>query len=152
MDFGGGTYSLDGSSRLTGDGTGSFSGGTVRVVSGATYTTGATTVSGGSVTFNHSVSTGTYTQTGGILGINLGGTAACSTFGQVNVAGAATLGGSLSVGLTDACSPGSAQFFQIMNFESHTGTFSRRRDLDRHPGDRLRGLVSYLVRPAACRS
>ena len=76
------------------------------------------------MTFNNTVSTDTYTQTGGTLGINLGGTASCSTFGQVNVAGVATLGGTLSVGVTNGCSPSSTQFFQIMNYASHSGTFA----------------------------
>ena len=124
LDFGGGTYTLDSSSSVTGAGTGRFSGATVTFASGAAYTTGSTTVSGGSVTFNSSAGTGTYTQSGGTLGINLGGSASCTTFGQVNVSGAATLGGTLGVGLTNECSPGSTQSFQIMKYASHSGTFA----------------------------
>ena len=119
-----GQYALDGNSSLTGAGTGSFSGSMVSFASGAVYTTGATAVSGGSVTFNNAVSTGTYTQTGGTLGTNLGGSASCGTFGQVNVAGAAALAGTLNVGLANGCSPGPAQSFQVMTFASHSGTFA----------------------------
>ena len=126
LDFsaGGGPYALDGGSSVTGAGTGSFSGGTVSFAPGATYITGATTVPGGSVTFNSPASTGTYTQTGGTLGINLGGAPACTTFGQLNVSGAATLDGTLSVGLTNGCSPSSTRSFQVMTYASHSGTFA----------------------------
>jgi hypothetical protein len=119
-----GTYALDAASSVTGDGTGSFSGGTVSFAAGAAYTTGATTVSGGSVTFGSPVSTGTYTQTGGTLGINLGGSASCTVFGQVKVTGAAALAGTLNVGLADGCSPGPAQSFKVMTYASHSGTFA----------------------------
>ena len=122
--FGSAPYAFDGSSSVTGAGAVSFNGDAVTFASGATYTAGSTTLSDGSVTFNNTVSTDSYTQTGGTLGINLGGTASCSTFGQVNVAGVATLGGALSVGVTNGCSPSSTQFFQIMNYASHSGTFA----------------------------
>ncbi len=116
-------YALDGSSHVTGAGTVSFTRDAVTFASGATYTAGSTTLSDGSVTFNNDVSTGTYTQTGGTLGINLGGSTSCSTFGQVNVGGGATLGGTLSVGVANGCSPTPMQCFQIMNYVSRTGTF-----------------------------
>ena len=54
-----------------------------------------------------------------------GGSASCTTFGQVNVSGAATLGGTLSVELTNGCgSPSSTQSFQVMRHASHSGTFA----------------------------
>ena len=56
---------------------------------------------------------------------NLGGSASCTIFGQVNVSGAATLGGTLSVELTNGCgSPSSTQSFQVMRHASHSGTFA----------------------------
>ena len=76
LNFSGGTYTLDGSSSVTGAGTGRFGLAAVTFATGAAYTTSSTTVSGnvagGSVTFNSSASTGTYTQSGGTLEIATG--------------------------------------------------------------------------------
>jgi hypothetical protein len=59
----------------------------------------------------------------GSIVIDIGGTSA-SQYGQLEVSGTATLGGTLQVDLVDGFSPAVGNTFEIMTFSSAVGTFS----------------------------
>jgi len=87
--------------------------------SGGTITPGNSTSALGTLTDN-----GTFTQSSkGSLDINIGGTAA-GTFDVLNIKGAATLAGTLNAALVGGFTATIGQSFTIMDFTSHTGTFS----------------------------
>ncbi len=65
----------------------------------------------------------------------LGGTTPGTEYDQANVAGAATLGGTLEVSLVDGFRPAHNDTFQVMTFGSRAGTFPSATGLDR--GSRL---------------
>jgi hypothetical protein len=72
--------------------------------------------------------TGTYTQgAAGALNIELGGTTPgnnANNHDQLNVSGAATLSGVLNVSLVNGFTPAAGDTFTIMNYGSHSGTFT----------------------------
>ena len=69
--------------------------------------------------------TGSYTQeTTGALDIGVGGLAAGSQFGQLNVSGPASLNGVLDVSLVNGYTPPSGDSYPILTFGSETGGFS----------------------------
>jgi hypothetical protein len=68
---------------------------------------------------------GTFAQSStGILGIELGGTSAGTTYDQIAVSGAATLGGTLNVDLVNGFAPTVGETFKILTRGSGSGTFS----------------------------
>jgi YD repeat-containing protein len=68
---------------------------------------------------------GTFTQTStGTLNEQIGGTPASGDFGQVAVAGTATLGGGLNVSLVNGFTPSGGQDFKAMTYASASGTFA----------------------------
>jgi hypothetical protein len=68
--------------------------------------------------------TGTYTQTAaGALDANIAG-AASGQFNVLNVTGAATLGGTLNIGLLDKFVPAVGDTFEILTAKKVTGTFA----------------------------
>jgi hypothetical protein len=70
--------------------------------------------------------TGSFTQSaGGTLAINLGASATCSAFDQLQIGGAANLGGTLRIERVDGCNPSAGQRFPIMMFGSRTGDFAQ---------------------------
>jgi hypothetical protein len=70
--------------------------------------------------------TGTYTQgAGGTLGIDLGGSARCTAFDQLDVSGTVTLAGTLSIERIDGCTPTTGQRFPILTFGSRSGDFAQ---------------------------
>ncbi len=69
--------------------------------------------------------TGSYTQTsGGSLNVAVGGLTAGSQYDQLNVAGTATLGGTLNASLINGFVPPSGQVFNVLTFASSSGAFS----------------------------
>jgi T5SS/PEP-CTERM-associated repeat protein len=63
-------------------------------------------------------------EAGGSLNIEIGGTSAGTGFDQVQVSGAAILGGALNVRLIDGFTPSVGQTFRILTAASVTGNFS----------------------------
>ncbi|HEX7447299.1 MAG TPA: hypothetical protein VF306_07130, partial [Pirellulales bacterium] len=59
----------------------------------------------------------------GIVNVDLGG-AAAGQFGQIQVTGATTLGGTLNLALAGGYQPASGDSLKIITFTSHTGTFA----------------------------
>lgn len=75
--------------------------------------------------------TGTCTQTtNGILNIELGGTSVGTGFDRLAVSGAATLGGTLNVVLTDGFVPAVGNTFPIMTYASRSGDFATKNGLN----------------------
>ena len=69
--------------------------------------------------------TGSYTQaSSGSLDISIGGTTAGTKFDQLNVSGAATLGGTLNLKSLNGFVPTVGSTFDILNAGSRTGTFT----------------------------
>jgi len=70
---------------------------------------------------------GDYTQEAtGVLEIELDGTTPGSEHDQLNVSGAANLGGTLNVSLLDEFSPSAGDSFTILTFGSRAGTFGTK--------------------------
>ncbi len=87
--------------------------------------TNAATVSPGTLTI-----TGTYTQTAaGTLNIALGGDSPAGPFGQLAVAGIATLTGTLNVSTSSGFMPSPADAYAILNFATKTGDFTTETGL-----------------------
>jgi len=104
------------------NGTGSFFGeGTVVFLAG--YSPGD---SPANVSFGGNVVLGST----GRLVAELGGTAPGAQYDQVNVANAATLGGTLEVNLINGFRPAHNDTFQVMTFGSRAGTFASATGLD----------------------
>lgn len=73
--------------------------------------------------------TGNYTQTGsGLLDIELGGNTPGSTFDQLAISGAATLGGSLNVTKVNSFQPVIGSTFRVLTFASRSGDFASFND------------------------
>jgi hypothetical protein len=69
--------------------------------------------------------TGAYTQqSGGALTIDLGGYGKGSSYSLLNVTGAAGLSGTLNIALVNNFEPLVGDMFEIVDYGSHTGTFS----------------------------
>jgi RHS repeat-associated protein len=68
---------------------------------------------------------GNYTQTAaGTLALKVGGATAGSQFDQVNIAGTATLNGTLNAALVNGFAPNVGASFNVLNFASSSGTFA----------------------------
>jgi hypothetical protein len=68
---------------------------------------------------------GNYTQTGdGTLVLHVGGTAAGSQYGQLQVTGLTTLDGTLSVVLNNGFVPAPGDAFRVLTFGSRSGDFA----------------------------
>jgi hypothetical protein len=69
--------------------------------------------------------TGSFTQTAdGILSIDVGGYNAGTDFDQLNVSGALTLDGTLTINLIGGFVPSTGNAFQVLNFNSVSGSFA----------------------------
>jgi hypothetical protein len=69
--------------------------------------------------------TGTYTESGaGILNIDLHGTTANTTYDVLNVSGAATLGGTITIDLITGFNPIVGDVWDVLNYASETGSFT----------------------------
>ena len=69
--------------------------------------------------------TGSYTQlSSGAMNVSIGGTAVGTQYSQLKITGAASLGGTLSVGLINSFTPTVGQTFTVLTAKSLTGTFS----------------------------
>ena len=88
------------------------------VLAGATPTNAA-----GNIISDDSLLNTTYKQQGE-LDIGIGGTEAYRDFGVLAVGGAATLGGTLMVSLSNGFVPSDGESFQILSAGSINGTFS----------------------------
>jgi hypothetical protein len=70
---------------------------------------------------------GSYTQgSSGALTIDLGGTVANTKYDVLNIAGSATLGGTLNVDIISGFTPVAGNTFTIMNYTSESGTFATK--------------------------
>ena len=75
--------------------------------------------------------TSNYTKnSSGQLNIEIGGLTAATDFDQLNIAGAATLDGTLNISLINSFTPNLGDSFEIMTFASRSGTFSTVNGLD----------------------
>ena len=125
----GGTLDLTGGNILKGDGTATFNftGGTLK--NAATIDLGQAFVqSGGTLEPGNSPGTttivGGYTLgSGGTLAIELGGTTQGTEFDFVDVVGDLDLAGTLDVSLIDSFAPSFGDRFDILDWDSLTGTF-----------------------------
>ncbi|HEV8060442.1 MAG TPA: CARDB domain-containing protein, partial [Gemmataceae bacterium] len=69
--------------------------------------------------------TGSYSQTSvGTLALEVGGATAGSLFDQINITGAAALGGTLNVSLINGYAPGLEETYDVLNFASSSGSFA----------------------------
>jgi hypothetical protein len=110
----------------------SLQGGTL---SGSGTINGNVTNSGGTVTPGDAPGiltlNGNYTQTGsGALDIELGGPTVGTQFDQLDVNGAASLGGTLNISLIGSFQPILGESYDIMDFTSLTGTFAQVNTLN----------------------
>jgi hypothetical protein len=86
--------------------------------------------------------TGGFTQgSSGSLEIGLAGTDP-TMFGEVQVGGAASLGGTLDVNLVNGFSPAVGNSFEILTFASHSGNFATSNGLDLGNGRTLNPLFA----------
>jgi len=98
------------------NGSGTISG---NVVNDGQLSPGSASVTG-ALTINDS-----YMQNStGTLNIAIGGTTAGSQFDQLNVSGAASLGGTLNVSLVNGFGPTAEQTFEVMSFAGSSGSFA----------------------------
>jgi outer membrane autotransporter protein len=68
---------------------------------------------------------GNYTQSStGILKLDVGGTQAGTSYDQLHISGTATLGGTITVNLSNGYTPVSGSTFTLLTFGSSSGTFS----------------------------
>ena len=124
-----GTTTDDGTMAVSSGGAFAFNGGSV-FGNGGTFTGNVT--SGGAFNIGDAVKTagklaitGTYAQTlAGSLNVDIGGLTPGTLFDQLNVSGAASLGGTLNLDLINGFTPTLGSTFDIMNFASETGTFA----------------------------
>jgi hypothetical protein len=124
-----GTTTDDGTVAVSSGGAFAFNGGSV-FGNGGTFTGNVT--SGGAFNIGDAVKTagklaitGTYAQTlAGSLNVDIGGLTPGTLFDQLNVSGAASLGGTLNLDLINGFTPTLGSTFDIMNFASETGTFA----------------------------
>ncbi len=124
FDQTGGTMTLNG---------GLFSGGDLNILGGAVtgsgtiyanVTNAGQVVPGGTGAAGTLTINGTYTQTAaGALDIAIGGTTAGSQYSELAVSGAATLGGTVNVGLIGGFQPALGNTFEPLTFASYTGNF-----------------------------
>jgi Ca2+-binding RTX toxin-like protein len=119
------TNILTPSSIITGAGTTVFNGGTTNLL-GFYKLTGKTQINSGTVSLPGFATTGSYEQTGGTLNVEISE----GYFDQLNVTGAATLGGTLNISLVNGFVPTVGDSFQILNFGSRIGDFSSFNGLD----------------------
>jgi hypothetical protein len=69
--------------------------------------------------------TGTYTQLStGTMNVSIGGTTVGTQYSQLQITGAASLGGTLTAARVNAFTPSVGQTFTVLNAASITGTFS----------------------------
>jgi hypothetical protein len=115
----GGTYALNGAMNLQG-GTLTGSG----TISGSVANSGATIQPSGTGAIGVIDITGNYTQTGGALEIDVGGTTARQAYDQVTVGGTATLGGALNVALVSGFLPSAGDTFPILTHQTSGGSFA----------------------------
>ena len=73
----------------------------------------------------------------GAINVEIGGTVAGSQFDQLNVSGAANLGGTLNVSIINGFTPAQGQTFRVVGWASRTGTFGTITGLDLGGGLRL---------------
>ena len=102
-------------------------GGSLEIIDGGSFTTAGDLDNAGTIdlaagTLNVA---GNYTQeASGAYDVGVGGLAAGSQFGQLNVTGLATLDGALGVSLINGYSPPQGDSYPILTFGSVTGNFS----------------------------
>ena len=125
----GGSTTVDGTLTTTGSGK-------INITSGSVFGNGGTfngnVISDGTFNVGDAIKragrlaiTGSYTQSsGGILPIDIGGTTAGTLYDQLNISGAATLGGTLNLDLINNFTPTLGTTFDIMNFSGKAGTFA----------------------------
>jgi hypothetical protein len=124
----GGSTTLATGTTLTASGGVSLQGGTLSgtgTINGNVVNSGAVVSVGTSTTTGILKITGSYTQTEtGTLAIKLGGTTAGTGYDQLQVTGATTLDGTLTVTLINGFNPALNNTFNILTFGSHTGDFA----------------------------
>ncbi len=101
--------------------------GRLEVTGGGSFTTAGNLDNAGSIDLASGTLnvTGNYTQeASGAFEVAIGGLAAGSQFGQLNVTGLATLNGALSVSLIGDYTPPSGDSYRVLTFGSRSGDFS----------------------------
>lgn len=101
-------------------GIGTIAGNVTVAGNNATMDPGAAAKKAGELTIS-----GNYTQTSGILSINLGGTTADTQYSVLNITGTAALGGTLAVNLVGGFNPVAGDVFDIVDYASETGSFAK---------------------------
>ncbi len=97
------------------------------LITGGSLTTSENLSNSGTITVapHITVTAGSFTQTStGILDIQLGGSPSSGAFGLVDVAGAATLAGTLQANLVSGYAPSTTDTFTPIEFASQSGSFS----------------------------
>jgi hypothetical protein len=90
-------------------------------LTGGVLSAGTASMKAGELTFS-----GTYIENGaGALNVDLGGTAAGTQYDVLNITSTANLGGTLNVDLISGFKPTVGESFDIMNYSSETGTFTK---------------------------
>ena len=113
------------------------SGGTLQILDGGSFTTAGDLDNAGTIdlaagTLNVA---GNYTQeVSGTYGVGVGGLAAGTEFGQLNVSGVATLDGVLSTSLIDSFAPALGDSYPVLTFGSVSGNFSAEFNLQFETG------------------
>jgi len=144
LTFSAGAFTFGTGTRLAGPGTSRITGAAVVVdgaveadhldlasgsLSGTGSLIGSLTNTGGQTKPGAPLGTlevrGDYTQTGGALAVDLGGSTSCTAFGRLDVDGPVRIGGTLNVTLRDGCRPQSGQRFEVLSGTSLSGQFSQ---------------------------
>jgi hypothetical protein len=114
-----GDHTFAATSEIRGMGVVQFNGGT-NTFAGVYNVNGVTRVSGGTVRFVGIVNIGgDYVQTGGTLRVEIGG----GGQDRLNIAGQASLGGTLQVAFVDGFDPAIGSSFDVLTFGSRVGEF-----------------------------
>ncbi|HLJ93479.1 MAG TPA: hypothetical protein VKU02_09850 [Gemmataceae bacterium] len=124
INFTGGTYTANPGTSFTGDGLLQVGGGTL-IINGVVGAQNVAVVNGTLKLNSDAILyvASNYMQSGGALAIDLGGTSPGAGFGQLNIAGTASLGGTLSVALVNSYFPSAGSQFQLLTFGSHVKSF-----------------------------
>ncbi len=90
-------------------------------LTGGLLSAGSASMKAGELTFS-----GTYIENGaGALDVDLGGTTAGTQYDVLNITSTASLGGTLNVDLISGFRPTVGESFDILNYSSETGTFTK---------------------------
>jgi hypothetical protein len=147
----GGTFLIDGSTASTSPvavNSGATLGGKGTVAGPVTINSGATLAPGDNGV--GALATGALTiNTGGTFAVEIGGKTAGTGYDQVNVSGAASLGGTIIVSIVNGFTPSAGDSYQVLTFTSKSSDFATQSGFNLGGGLTLQEQFSPAVNPTS---